>query len=322
MFKDKTILITGGTGSWGVEAVKQLLERNPKQIIIYSRNECNQVTMARNLANPKLKFIIGDIRDYEQVDFACQGVDYILHLAALKHVPICEEFPYESIKTNILGTENIIKAAIKNKVKRVIDVSSDKSCDAAGVYGATKFIAERMILHANTYNSNTEFQCIRGGNVLGSAGSVVPLFISQIKKNNKITITDERMTRYFITLQEAIKLIFTAIESNIIAATYIMNMPSCKITDLADVLIAHYGDKETQVEITGMRPGEKLHEVLISKTEALNSYIYSDEYFVIFPFDANREDLQRVKFEEYNSSTKFMQKKEIKALLQKGGFLH
>jgi FlaA1/EpsC-like NDP-sugar epimerase len=200
-------------------------------------------------------------------------------------------------------------------------VSSDKSCDAAGVYGASKFIAERMILHANTYNSNTEFQCIRGGNVLGSAGSVVPLFISQIKKDNKITITDERMTRYFITLQEAIGLIFTAIESNIIAATYIMNMPSCKITDLAEVVIQHYGDKETKVEITGIRPGEKLHEVLISKTEALNSYVYSEDYFIIFPFDAMRQDLTKVGFAEYNSSTKLLNKKEIKVLLNKGGFL-
>jgi len=321
MFKEKIILLTGGTGSWGREATNQLLQYAPKEIRIYSRNECNQVTMKREYNNPKLKFIIGDVRDYEQLDFACREVDYVLHLAALKHVPVAEEFPYECIKTNIIGTENLIKAAIHNKIKRVIDVSSDKSCDAAGVYGATKFIAERMVLHANAYSSNTEFQCIRGGNVLGSAGSVVGLFISQIKRDNKITITDERMTRYFITLQEAIKLIFTAIKSSIIAATYIMNMPSCKIIDLSEVIIEHYGNKDTKIEITGIRPGEKLHEVLISKTEALNSYVYSDEYFVIFPFDTTRIDLEKVDFAEYNSSTKLMNKKEIKALLNKGGFL-
>jgi len=321
MFNQKTILITGGTGSWGQEATSKILKYNPTEIRIYARNEFNLVTMQRKFNNPKLKFIIGDVRDYDQLNLSCKNVDYVLHLSALKHVPLAEEFPSEFIKTNINGTENVIKASINNNVKRVIDASSDKACEPSGVYGATKFIAERMILYANLYKSNTEFQCIRGGNVMGSAGRVIPLFIEQIKKYNKVTITDDRMTRYFITLSQAIDLVFLGIESNILNATYIINMPSCRIIDLANVLINSYGNKDTKIEITGIRAGEKLHEVLISKTEALNSYIYNDNYYLIFPVNNPNVNLPKVQFSEYNSSTKLMSMSEIEEMLRKGNFI-
>ena len=207
-FKNKTILITGGTGSWGHELTTQLLESNPKEIRIYSRGELSQVKMKREYNNSKLKFIIGDVRDDEVINNACKNVNYIFHLSALKHVPICEENPDEAIKTNIIGTQNVIKSAIYNKVERVIDVSSDKACSPINLYGMTKAVGERLITHASIFTDETQFMVIRGGNAMGSNGSVIPLFINQIKQFNKITVTDRRMTRFFITLPEAIQLLF------------------------------------------------------------------------------------------------------------------
>lgn len=320
-FENKTVLLTGGTGSWGRGAVEKILKQNPKQIRILSRNEFNQVQMEREYNNPVLKFIIGDVRDYEKVLSASKGVDYVIHLSALKHVPICEDFPYEACKTNVDGTKNIINASIANHVEKVIDVSSDKACAPTNVYGATKFIAERLILHANDQTDCTSFQCIRGGNVLGTAGSVVPLFINQIKTNNEVTITDKRMTRYFITVPEAIDLVFTAIKARVTNGLFVINMPSCRIIDLAEVLIEHYGNADTKIKEIGIRPGEKLHEILISKTEAINSYVYNKKYYLICPASESGLDLEKVKFDEYTSATNLMTKQEIKELLNKGGFL-
>ena len=320
-FDNKRIVIFGGSGSWGTELIAQLLKTKTKKIISFARNEYRQISLKRKFNNSRLKIIIGDIRDYEAVDEACKKVDIIFLLAAIKHIPLAEEFPHECIKTNINGVKNVVKASIINEVKRVIDVSSDKACAPTNVYGATKMIGERLILHGNSYNSKTEFQCIRGGNAIGSSGSVIPLFIDQIKKNNKITLTDKRMTRYFITLPEAIQLLFTAIKSNIINATYIINMPACKIIDLAEVLIEYYGNKNTKIKTIGIRTGEKLHELLISKTEALNSYIYGKKYYFICPSKKDDLNLPKVTFKEYNSSTNLMNKDQIKELLDKGGFL-
>ena len=320
IFNEAKILITGGTGSWGNELTKQLLTFNPGQIIIYSRNEFNQVTMKRKFKNKKLKFHIGNVRDYDSLNEACKGVDYIFHLAALKHVPICEQQPSEAIKTNIEGTNNVIRAAINNKVKRVIDVSTDKACSPLNVYGMTKAVGEKLTINASQLTDTTDFMCIRAGNVMGTAGSVIPLFIDQIKKNNKITITDKRMTRYFISLEEAISLLFTAINSNFDGSLFVMKMPACKLTDLAKVLIDYYGDNNTEIIETGIRPGEKIHEVLVSKDEVLQTYEYNDTYYLIYP--QNKIELfQKVTFPEYSSSTYLMNKKEIQKLLNKGGFL-
>ncbi|MFT5876129.1 MAG: UDP-N-acetylglucosamine 4,6-dehydratase, partial [Clostridium sp.] len=283
MFKDKTILITGGTGSWGNELTTQLLEMNPKQIIIYSRSELNQVNMQRKFIHPKLKFIIGDIRDYESLKQATKNVDYIFHLAALKHVPICEEQPFEAIKTNIIGVENIIKVAIENRVYKVIDVSTDKAVEPVNVYGMTKAIGEKLVIHANTISDNTKFVCIRAGNVLGTNGSVVPYFIDQVKRENQITITDMEMTRYFLTLNQAIGLIFKAIKSSVGGETFVMKMPGYKIVDIASIIQDQFGQEQCSIKIIGKRPGEKLHEVLISRYEAENAYIYDNDYFVILP---------------------------------------
>lgn len=318
MFHNKKILITGGTGSWGTELTKQLLPFNPKKIIIYSRNEANQVSFYRTFNNNKLKMIIGDIRDYGELTHACKEIDYVFHLSALKHVPVCENQPYESIKTNINGTRNIIRACVDNKIKIMADVSSDKAVLPINTYGMCKAIGEKLTLNAPRLNTDTKFMVIRGGNVMGTAGSVIPLFINQIKLYNKITLTNKEMTRYFLTLSDAIKLLFIAIQSNINGALFVMKMPSCRITDLAEVLIDVYGNKNTSIEIIGIRPGEKINEVLISEHESPYTYIYDENYYFI----SHKEmTYPKVNFKEYNSSTNLMTKNEIAELLNKAGFL-
>lgn len=210
-FDGSRILITGGTGSWGQTLTRMLLEEyNVKEIVVFSRGELQQVLMQRKFKNDKIKFVIGDVRDYEAVKFATKNVDYIFHMAALKHVPICEDHPQEAIKTNITGTTNIVNAAIENRVKKVIDVSTDKAVEPLNLYGMTKAVGEKLIIQANDLSDYTKFVCIRGGNVMGSNGSVIPFFIEQIKSGGPITITDNRMTRFFLTLEEAIHLLFKA----------------------------------------------------------------------------------------------------------------
>lgn len=329
MFENKTILITGGTGSWGNELTSQLLEMNLKQIIIYSRSELNQVNMQRKFNNNKLKFIIGDIRDYEALKQATKNVDYIFHLAALKHVPICEEQPYETIKTNIIGVENLIKVAIENNVNKVIDVSTDKAVDAMNVYGMTKAIGEKLIIHANTLTSHTKFVCIRAGNVLGTNGSVVPLFVNQIKEFNEITITDSEMTRYFLTLKQAIELLFKAIINSIGGETFVMKMPGYKIMDIAEIINEELGNENSKIKKIGKRPGEKLHEVLISRYEAENAYIYDKDYFIILPqiyIIGLKEyyeemNLESLNSKEYSSKDNLLNYDEGKKMLIKGGFI-
>lgn len=330
MYTNKTIFITGGTGSWGHELVKQLLEKDPKQIIIFSRGELNQVVMERLLSDRRLRFIIGDIRDKEAVMEAMQGVDYVFHLAALKHVPICENQPNEAIKTNIIGTQNLIEACILNNVKKLIDVSTDKAVDALNLYGMTKAIGEKLVIQANNRKSNTQFICIRAGNVLGSNGSVVPFFIDQIKRNNKVTITSQEMTRYFITLKEAIGLLFEAAEKSVGGEIFVMKMQACKIMDLAKVLIKALGNEMTTIEEVGIRPGEKLDEVLVSEYEARHTYSYNSKYYLIAPtllIESIRENykdfskFQKVTFNRYSSRDELMNEQEIYQMLKEGLFI-
>jgi FlaA1/EpsC-like NDP-sugar epimerase len=329
MFDNAKILITGGTGSWGQELTKQLLSKyDPKEIVIFSRNENNQFLMQKKFNNKKLKFIIGDIRDVEAIDLASRDVDYIFHLAAMKHVPVCEFQPYEAIKTNINGSENIIKTSIKNKVKKVINISTDKSVEPINLYGMTKAVGEKLFIHANLLSESTRFICIRAGNVIGSNGSAIPLFIKQIKENNVIEITNNNMTRYFLTLEEAIGLIFKASIVGFGGETFVMHMPSCKIIDLANVLGKIYGDEKTSTIEIGIRPGEKIDECLISENESYCSYYFDENYYVIFPqvkidgFDTyyNKKNLSSVKFKKFTSNTFSMSKDEIRIMLNNSGF--
>lgn len=329
MFDNSRILITGGTGSWGQELTSQLLSRyNPKDIIIFSRNENNQYLMQKKFNNPKIKFIIGDIRDLESIRFATKNVDYVFHLAAMKHVPVCEFQPYEAIKTNVVGSENIIKASIENNVKKVINISTDKSVEPINLYGMTKSIGEKLFIQANLLSDLTKFICIRAGNVIGSNGSAIPLFIKQIKENNILEITNYDMTRYFLTLKEAIGLIFKAAMSGIGGETYVMHMPACKIIDLANVLIDIYGNKNTKIVEVGVRPGEKIDECLISENESYCSYKFDENYYVIFPqvknsaFNEYYSDkvLEKVKFKKFTSQTYLMNKSQILEMINSSGF--
>ncbi len=284
MFNEKIILITGGTGSWGNELTTQLLEKYfPKEIRIYSRGEKLQVKMKRDFKNDKrLNFIIGDVRDFERLDEASQDVDYIFHLAALKHIPVCEKNVQEVTKTNIIGTQNVIKAAIKNLVKKVIQISTDKAVSPINFYGTSKSIGEKLIIAANNLTEKTDFVCIRAGNALGSSGSVVPVFREQILNTNQITITNGEMTRFFFNLKQAISLIFKASIDSVGGEIFIMEMPAMKIDDLADVMIKELGDSSTKKIVIGERPGEKIHELLVSEDESERTFKIGN-YFMILP---------------------------------------
>lgn len=329
IFNDATIFCSGASGSWGQELTTQLLTMNPKKIIAFSRGELAQVNMQRKFNDSRIKFIIGDVRDAEAVDrvFSTENIDYVYHLAALKHVPVCENQPQEAIKTNIYGTTNIINASIKYKVKKVIDVSTDKCVSPTNLYGYTKAVGEKLTIQANNLTKDTDFVCIRGGNVLGSNGSVVPLFIDQIERFNKITVTCGRMTRYFLTLSEAIKLLFQATENSVGGETYVMNMPSFFIDNLANVLILHYGNKDTVIEEIGIREGEKMHELLISEHESCRTKIFDKDYYVILPeikIDrdySHLDKLKKVSFDKFSSMDNLKDDLFLEELLRKGEFL-
>ena len=329
MFLDKIILIDGGSGSWGNELTIQLLGKNPKKIIIFSRGELAQVNMQRKFNNNKIEYIIGDVRDADAVDrlFNHKNIDYVFHLAALKHVPVCENQPQEAIKTNIVGTINLINSAMKYGVRKFIDVSTDKAVSPTNLYGMTKSVGEKLTIQANNLTSDTDFVCIRGGNVLGSNGSVVPYFINQIKTQNKVTITDSKMTRFFLTLSEAISLLFEAAEKSVGGETFVMNMPSFYINDLAKVLIDFYGNSETKIEEIGIREGEKVDEVLISEHESPTSYKFDDNYYVILPTIKINKDYshlnnhEKIRFKTFSSADNLKDERYLYELLMKGGFL-
>ncbi|MUK87450.1 NAD-dependent epimerase/dehydratase family protein [Ornithinibacillus sp. L9] len=328
MFKNTTILITGGTGSWGHELVKKLLLSQPKEIRIFSRNEFAQVKMKRKFSdNPCLKFLIGDVRDFEAVNEAAKNVDYIFHLSALKHVPICEDQPLEALKTNVHGTENVIKASLNQMVKKVIDVSTDKAVEPINFYGLTKAIGEKLIIQANQLSNHTRFLCIRGGNVIGTNGSVIPFFKEQIACNHTVPLTSREMTRFFLTVSQAIDLLLHASEQAIGGETFVMKMKACEIVDLIGVLERHFAAKDIVINETGIRPGEKLHEVLISNAESRNTYKFDENYYVILPDNASEDlkkkytNLPKVSFTRYQSNDELMSSGEIEDILMKANIL-
>ncbi|MFF2753727.1 polysaccharide biosynthesis protein [Psychrobacillus sp. NPDC058041] len=320
MFTNSTILVTGGTGSWGNELVKKLLSMHPKKIMIFSRNENRQVVMRRAFPDTRIQFCIGDIRDREALGTACFGVDYVFHLAALKHVPVCEENPIEAFKTNVLGTYNVIEASIENNVKKVIYVSTDKAADPANTYGMTKALGEKLILHANQKNPTTKFLCIRGGNVLGSSGSVLPLFVKQLEEQNQIIITDRRMTRYFVTPQHAINTLLQAAELGTGGEIFVMHMNACKILDLAEVLIDFFQKKDVDIIEIGARNGEKMHEALIAQNEEPLATVFNNDLILITSTNSSKgkTPLPTVLLD---TKQRLMTKTEIKELLTDGGFL-
>lgn len=326
-FNNKRILITGGTGSWGNELTKQLQEKyNPKEIIIYSRWELAQVMMSRKFCEYKnIKYMIGDVRDLIRLTECMKNVDYVFHLAALKHVPVCEDYPEESVKTNVTWTENVVKAAKANHVKVVIDVSTDKACNPINVYGSCKSLWEKLMIQANDEHTETKFVCIRAGNVMWSNGSIIPFF-KEILKNtsNSLPITDAGMTRYFMTLSEAISLIFKATDNCFWWEIFVTKMPACRIIDLAKVLSNHY-EKELKYNVIGIRPGEKIHEELVSEYEAIRT-VEDETFRIILPMTKKLDDKYqnhpKMKEEKYTSNDFLMNESEIRTMLKEGGFLN
>ncbi|MGB5158666.1 MAG: UDP-N-acetylglucosamine 4,6-dehydratase (inverting) [Desulfobacterales bacterium] len=278
-WEKQTILLTGGTGSFGKHFCKVMLEKyHPKTIRVYSRDELKQHEMRQIFGEDIIRYFIGDVRDSNRLKRAMEGADMVIHAAALKQVPSCEYNPFEAIKTNIHGAENIIDAAIDTGVKKVVALSTDKAVNPANLYGATKLCAEKIFIQGNSYSGSrgTRFCCVRYGNVIGSRGSVVPLFNEQ-KKTGRITITDDRMTRFWITLDQAVELVIKAITHMQGGEIFVPKIPSMRITDLAKAVAP-----ECEIEIIGIRPGEKLHEALLMEEEGRNTVVY-DGMFVIMP---------------------------------------
>jgi UDP-N-acetylglucosamine 4,6-dehydratase/5-epimerase len=277
----KVILLTGGTGSFGKKFCEIMLKKHsPKVIRIFSRDELKQWEMEKSFnSDPGLRFFIGDIRDKERLERAMDGADIVIHAAALKQVPACEYNPFEAIKTNILGAQNIIDAAIDHNIEKIIAVSTDKAVNPVNLYGATKMCMERLFIAANSYvgsKRQTKMSCVRYGNVIGSRGSVIPLF-KKLKETGTITITDKKMTRFWITLEQGVELVINAVDIMHGGETFIPKIPSMNITDLAEAIAP-----ECKIEYTGVRPGEKIHECLLTEDEARHSLEF-DNYYIIEP---------------------------------------
>ena len=288
-FKNQKILITGGTGSIGSVMVRKLLEFEPAQIRIFSRDESKhfflQQELEKEFPEADIRFLIGDIRDKDRLEMAISGIDLIFHAAALKHAPFCEYNPFEAIKTNVHGTQNLIDLAIKHQVKKVVAVSTDKAVNPNTVMGITKLLMERMIISTQNYlgDAPTKFSVVRFGNVLNSRGSVIPTWIKQIKNGDPITITDKKMQRFFMEISEAVDLVFEAASTSFGQEIFVLKMPKKNIYSLARETIARYGSgKKIRVEIVGKREREKLDEILYTKEEA-ELMIELEKYFVILP---------------------------------------
>ena len=283
MLNNKTILITGGTGSFGKAFTKYVLTNyNPKKIIIYSRDEFKQFMMQNEFKEyaKQLRFFIGDVRDKERLYRAFEGVDYVIHAAAMKQVPACEYNPNEAIKTNIHGAQNIIDAALDTGVKKVVALSTDKAVNPVNLYGGTKLVSDKLFIAANAYagDKDISFSIVRYGNVAGSRGSVIPFFHKLIQNGaTELPITDYRMTRFWISLEEGVKLVIKALEEAVGGETFISKIPSFKITDLAQAMLP--GCEMPEV---GIREGEKLHEIMVTVEDSMTTYEY-DKHFIVYP---------------------------------------
>lgn len=322
-FKNKIICITGGTGSFGSLLVKKLLKKNPKEIRVFSRDEKKQEDLRIELGNNKVKFIIGDVRDFDSVKQATKNVDFIFHAAALKQVPSCEFYPIQAVKTNILGTENVVKASIDNFVKKAIFLSTDKAVYPINAMGMSKALMEKIILSQVRFaNKNQIFAITRYGNVIGSRGSVIPLFIDQLSKKKNITLTDPSMTRFLMSLDDAIDLVMYAFENAVNGDIFIHKAPSTSLKVLLQA-ISEILKIKPKIQIIGTRHGEKHYETLVSKEEMLRA-IEENKYYRI-PSDLRElnynqffydGDLNKDKYFEFNSNTNPLKSTEdIKKIL-------
>lgn len=332
---DKKILISGGTGSLGKVLVKRILSGeigNPKKIIVFSRDEAKQHEMRMDYKNRKVatdeiiyhnfeelvEFRIGDVRDFHSTSSAAKDADVIFNAAALKQVPTCEYFGFEAVQTNIIGPENIIRSIREQKlpVETVVGISTDKACKPVNIMGMTKAIQERLFIQANLNCPETRFICVRYGNVLSSRGSVIPLFQEQIRSGGPVTITTPEMTRFLLSLDEAVNIIFEAVRSANRGETFVPRVPSARILDLAEILI---GNRKIKSITTGIRPGEKIHEILISEEECHRT-VDRGKYYAINPIlpDIQGETDEPIGIKgEYSSANSILNKKELFKLLER-----
>ena len=341
MISGKRVLITGGTGSLGKALVKRMLgspKDRPAKIIVFSRDEAKQHFMRVEYQQEKnvsenivykdfeqtLEFRIGDVRDYDTVCSALRNVDIVINAAALKQVPVCEYFPHEAIRTNIIGAENIVRAIEEHKfpIETVVGVSTDKACKPVNVMGMTKSIQERIIISGNLCCPATRFICVRYGNVLASRGSVIPLFRSQIKNGGPVTITTREMTRFLLGLGRAVDTIFTAVRDAARGETFIPKIPAARIVDVATALI---GDRDIEIKDVGIRPGEKIHEILVSEEEGWRTYLKGN-YYVIQPIlpelRVRPENIaQEYLNKEYCSADCVCTLEEVRELLKRHGLI-
>ena len=313
MFDDSKILITGGTGSLGKALTKRLLKMNVKTIRIFSRNENEQIKMESEFDDGRLRFLLGDIRDKDRLIRAAENIDFVFHAAALKHVPKIEYNPFEAIKTNVIASQNVIDACMISKVKKAVCIGTDKAVSPLNTYGATKLLMEKLFVTANNYldplTHPTKFFAVRYGNVLGSSGSVIPKFTEQIKNKEKVTITDNKMTRFSITMNEALDFILKSMELGKGSEIFVPKIKSYIISDVKKALAEIYDDYGE--ETIGIRPGEKLHEVLINNEEMRYSWEFKDIYMISNPlyskFNSNQinQNYEGIKkmdnFETYSS---------------------
>ena len=282
-WKNQVVLVTGGTGSFGKKFTEIMLKDfQPKKLIIFSRDELKQYEMqAAGFNHKSLRYFIGDVRDRERLIRAMHGVDIVVHAAALKQVPACEYNPMEAIKTNIMGTSNVMEAALDAGVKKVLGLSTDKAVNPINLYGATKLAAEKLTIQSNAYaaGSATRYSCVRYGNVVGSRGSVVPVFLKQ-RESGKVTITDDRMTRFWLSLEQGVRFVISCIEQMEGGEVFVPKIPSMNVADLGRAIAPN-----AEIEIIGIRPGEKLHEVMISEDESRHT-VELDRMFVVQPAEA------------------------------------
>jgi len=332
MFKGKKILITGGTGSLGQALTRRLLDAGVDTIRIFSRNENKQFTMQSQFNDDRLRFLIGDVRELNRLQRALEDVDIVFHAAALKHVPVVEYNPFEGIKTNVIGTQNIIDACLHEDVEIAVGVGTDKAVSPLNTYGATKLLMEKLFVTANYYldptRHGTKFVALRYGNVLGSSGSVLPKFIEQIKNQQKITITEPCMTRFSITMDEALDFILDSTIQSKGSEIFVPKLRAYSIMDLKDALTELFGNAD--MEKISIRPGEKVHEVLINENEMRSTWETDSSYIIISPNLSENEIKQ--KFPDFKKTSSTQQyssdivekipKDELKKIIQNAGFLN
>jgi UDP-N-acetylglucosamine 4,6-dehydratase (inverting) len=276
----KSILVTGGTGSFGKRFIRTVLANyQPRRLIVYSRDELKQHEMSKvfpESVHPAMRYFLGDVRDYDRLLRALKGVDYVVHAAALKQVPAAEYNPFEFVKTNVLGAQNLIEACIERDVRKVIALSTDKACNPVNLYGATKLCADKLFVAGNSYSGgeDSRFAIVRYGNVLGSRGSVVPLFM-KLRETGVLPITDDRMTRFWLTLDQAVDLVLTAFQTAQGGEIFVPRIPSMRLVDMAKAIAP-----ECRLQVVGIRPGEKLHEAMISEDDAPYTYQYDTHYLI------------------------------------------